>query len=146
MAKIGRNEPCPCGSGKKHKKCCLETTAPPVAEVLGAVALSEPHEHVCDSCADESDELNDRADHILDELLAGRVDIAEALAHDFIRDFPGDAEGFDLLSMVYEERGQRDRALALLRQASEIAEANPEYDADTRLMMRERILELEVGI
>lgn len=22
--KIGRNEPCPCGSGKKHKKCCLE--------------------------------------------------------------------------------------------------------------------------
>lgn len=22
-AKIGRNEPCPCGSGKKHKKCCL---------------------------------------------------------------------------------------------------------------------------
>ncbi|SEO30491.1 YecA family protein [Paenibacillus sp. OV219] len=22
-SKIGRNEPCPCGSGKKHKKCCL---------------------------------------------------------------------------------------------------------------------------
>src|ERR1700733_471999 len=24
MKKIGRNEPCPCGSGKKFKKCCLE--------------------------------------------------------------------------------------------------------------------------
>ncbi len=23
-AKIGRNEPCPCGSGKKYKRCCLE--------------------------------------------------------------------------------------------------------------------------
>ena len=22
QAKIGRNEPCPCGSGKKYKKCC----------------------------------------------------------------------------------------------------------------------------
>ena len=22
-AKVGRNDPCPCGSGKKHKKCCL---------------------------------------------------------------------------------------------------------------------------
>lgn len=22
--KIGRNEPCPCGSGKKYKKCCLD--------------------------------------------------------------------------------------------------------------------------
>lgn len=20
--KVGRNDPCPCGSGKKHKKCC----------------------------------------------------------------------------------------------------------------------------
>ena len=23
MAKIGRNDPCPCGSGKKYKRCCL---------------------------------------------------------------------------------------------------------------------------
>jgi hypothetical protein len=22
--KIGRNEPCPCGSGKKYKKCCID--------------------------------------------------------------------------------------------------------------------------
>jgi len=22
-AKVGRNDPCPCGSGKKHKKCCI---------------------------------------------------------------------------------------------------------------------------
>jgi uncharacterized protein len=25
--KVGRNEPCPCGSGKKHKKCCLAKQA-----------------------------------------------------------------------------------------------------------------------
>ena len=23
VEKIGRNEPCPCGSGKKYKKCCI---------------------------------------------------------------------------------------------------------------------------
>ena len=23
LPKIGRNDPCPCGSGKKYKKCCL---------------------------------------------------------------------------------------------------------------------------
>ena len=23
--KVGRNDPCPCGSGKKYKKCCLRT-------------------------------------------------------------------------------------------------------------------------
>ena len=26
MAKIGRNQTCPCGSGKKHKHCCLPAT------------------------------------------------------------------------------------------------------------------------
>lgn len=26
--KTGRNEPCPCGSGKKFKKCCLDATRP----------------------------------------------------------------------------------------------------------------------
>jgi len=25
--KVGRNDPCPCGSGKKYKKCCLEGAA-----------------------------------------------------------------------------------------------------------------------
>jgi tetratricopeptide (TPR) repeat protein len=24
MSKIGRNDPCPCGSGKKYKKCCID--------------------------------------------------------------------------------------------------------------------------
>lgn len=26
-SKVGRNEPCPCGSGKKYKKCCLKADA-----------------------------------------------------------------------------------------------------------------------
>jgi preprotein translocase subunit SecA len=30
-AKIGRNEPCPCGSGKKYKKCHGQPGAPPLA-------------------------------------------------------------------------------------------------------------------
>ncbi len=28
--KVGRNAPCPCGSGKKYKKCCLEKSDAPV--------------------------------------------------------------------------------------------------------------------
>ena len=26
-SKVGRNDPCPCGSGKKYKKCCLRKNA-----------------------------------------------------------------------------------------------------------------------
>jgi hypothetical protein len=31
--KIGRNQPCPCGSGKKYKKCCLGKEGDPAANV-----------------------------------------------------------------------------------------------------------------
>ncbi|BFM11001.1 YchJ family protein [Simiduia litorea] len=27
--KLGRNDPCPCGSGKKHKQCCINRVAIP---------------------------------------------------------------------------------------------------------------------
>ena len=37
--KIGRNEPCPCGSGKKHKKCCLKLDR--MAQGAGPESLAE---------------------------------------------------------------------------------------------------------
>ena len=44
MVKAGRNDPCPCGSGKKYKKCCLPKdqlipmAPPPVAEAPEPIA------------------------------------------------------------------------------------------------------------
>ncbi len=37
VAKIGRNDPCPCGSGKKFKKCCIDKPAyrSPAVQSLG---------------------------------------------------------------------------------------------------------------
>jgi uncharacterized protein YecA (UPF0149 family) len=29
---VGRNDPCPCGSGKKFKRCCLERQAANLSE------------------------------------------------------------------------------------------------------------------
>ena len=34
MVKIGRNQPCPCGSGKKYKRCC------------GSLAVEQPRQNV----------------------------------------------------------------------------------------------------
>ncbi len=39
MPKTGRNEPCPCGSGKKYKRCCLPKDQ--AAEQL-ALAAKQP--------------------------------------------------------------------------------------------------------
>lgn len=47
--RVGRNDPCPCGSGKKYKKCCLnkpESSAPevkaPAPEEAKAEKKTEP--------------------------------------------------------------------------------------------------------
>ena len=30
---VGRNDPCPCGSGKKFKKCCIDRPTGPAVEI-----------------------------------------------------------------------------------------------------------------
>jgi hypothetical protein len=41
--KANRNDPCPCGSGKKYKKCCLQTdTALPQKDLLSTVRQLQP--------------------------------------------------------------------------------------------------------
>lgn len=43
MAKTGRNSPCPCGSGRKYKQCCLgKETALPNAPLPGGKFRYEP--------------------------------------------------------------------------------------------------------
>lgn len=43
--KIGRNSPCPCGSGKKYKKCCLnKTEEQKLAEAVSASMLNIKNE------------------------------------------------------------------------------------------------------
>ncbi len=49
MSRAGRNDPCPCGSGKKFKKCCLEKTVAAAREagaarVVGAGGSASPRE------------------------------------------------------------------------------------------------------
>lgn len=39
MATPGRNDPCPCGSGKKYKKCCLRRAASPAVVDAQAAAV-----------------------------------------------------------------------------------------------------------
>lgn len=40
MARIGRNELCPCGSGIKYKRCCLRQQAQAAATPMGQLKIS----------------------------------------------------------------------------------------------------------
>ncbi|AIQ44991.1 hypothetical protein R70723_03045 [Paenibacillus sp. FSL R7-0273] len=41
MSKVGRNDLCPCGSGKKYKKCCLDKETSAVDSILRLVTAEE---------------------------------------------------------------------------------------------------------
>ena len=43
--KVGRNEPCPCGSGKKYKKCCLDSDEAARPRVVEAETTALDHRH-----------------------------------------------------------------------------------------------------
>ncbi len=38
MRSVGRNNPCPCGSGKKYKKCCLGKVDKKGSAIAGVIA------------------------------------------------------------------------------------------------------------
>ena len=47
--KVGRNSPCPCGSGKKFKNCCMNAVSAPMSlkeeyKKKFDITLKEPHE------------------------------------------------------------------------------------------------------
>ncbi len=60
MAKIGRNQPCPCGSGRKYKRCCINQdrkTEPISQEAQAKVSLANLITKVQKSAEEKRDEL-----------------------------------------------------------------------------------------
>jgi hypothetical protein len=73
MAKIGRNDPCPCGSGKKYKQCCVRKeqhrrqSSEPMASLAQIRALSR--ELIPQLSGDEAKGLREKLEH-LEEITA----------------------------------------------------------------------------
>jgi hypothetical protein len=60
MPRSGRNEPCPCGSGRKVKRCCGQQRGPSedhLARAHIAILAREAARDIADLCDDDLDEL-----------------------------------------------------------------------------------------
>ena len=78
MSKPGRNDPCPCGSGKKYKKCCL----PRDEEARRREEAARPKAATTDGekpfIAEMRPDLDDEVDHLLEKLELGAGRAVEA--------------------------------------------------------------------
>jgi len=148
MAKIGRNDLCPCNSGKKYKKCCMERDeaaaraarpAQPEAVPAGLASLARYiQEH------DEPDELTEASNAVVDMVHAGNLDAAEQAAHDLLARFPDVHDGYDRLGMVYEARGDHRQAAEYYRRAITVIRDHPDnYDPEFEAVFHKLVDRLE---
>ncbi len=145
MPRTGRNDPCPCGSGKKYKHCCLDKDraaelAPAIAQRFALqaqkanqVALrTDDQEELLESRAalQEAQALDAASNAVVDLVHAGRLDEAEQAARALLLRYPEVHDGYDRLGMVHEARGQFRQAVDCYRLVIELARAHPaDYDA-----------------
>jgi hypothetical protein len=79
MAKPGRNDPCPCGSGKKYKKCCLTNDeAEKGAELAAVRCLDVRKEAVTNRLVwhDEDYEIADASHAVVELVHVGKLNEA----------------------------------------------------------------------
>jgi Tfp pilus assembly protein PilF len=143
MSKIGRNEPCPCGSGKKYKRCCLHQDEAAAAERAAAAAAQTAAQSAPPVFAwDDDDGLDDASNRVVDLVHAGQLDEAEQAARDLLVRYPDVHDGFERLAMVYEARGARAQAAEYYRKALAVMEDNG-YDAEAIDWMRKKAASME---
>jgi tetratricopeptide (TPR) repeat protein len=122
MTKTGRNQPCPCGSGKKYKICCLRRDQAVQAERAAQAERAKPLPPSQKPGVlvedDDLDQLDARSNLVVDLIRDGRLDEAEAAAQDLVTRYPEFPDGPMRLAMVCEARKQPELAAAHYREAA----------------------------
>jgi len=139
MAKIGRNAPCPCGSGKKYKKCCLPLHRE--ADQGREKALAETV--TLEEFNDELDRLEDMSNSVPDLLRRGRLDEAEQVCEELRRSYPDQIDWIERLAEVFEARGEHGKAAEYYRKAAGFARTHDGFDEEGIAWYTRKAEELE---
>jgi tetratricopeptide (TPR) repeat protein len=123
MVTTGRNRPCPCGSGKKYKLCCLPADEPRQPAPRAVVPAPRPVAPRPRPAAPppvfflEDDGLDDLSNSVLDLVRTGRFDEALAACNRLLAEFPDVVDGFERSGMVHAKMGNHTLAAEFYRKA-----------------------------
>jgi hypothetical protein len=120
-ARVGRNEPCPCGSGKKYKRCCLDTHR----ELLSRV--SSRQSSVLKSLERQTASAQERVKEGYELLGQRQFEKARSLARKWGTRFPRDDRFRDISVTASIHLGEPRHALELAKEGYEEALAEKEY-------------------
>ena len=144
MVKTGRNQPCPCGSGKKYKHCCLGKEQ--ASRVDTASARDDRSQLVSPGggLVFVEDEIDQLSNSVVDLLNDGRLDEAEAACQELKAQYPEIIDWIIRAAMVHEARGQTQQAITHYEQALQFMDAHPDdFDDMSRKPFRQTIEHLK---
>jgi tetratricopeptide (TPR) repeat protein len=142
MSNVNRNDPCPCGSGKKFKRCCRTSNQPekiknPARDLPKRNAIASSHLFGLLS----EDQLVIDSNRVVDLIHENRLDEAETVAAKLLIDYPEVHDGFERLAMVYEAQGNLVDALEMYENALQFTIRNfNSYDDEFREYYRDKIV------
>ena len=99
--KIGRNQSCPCGSGEKYKKCCMNKSAP-----AGTFTYTG---------------LNQLSNSIWKYIKAENWDKAEESCEKLLKEYPDQIDGLHRSAELWEARGDNSKAVEYYKRAADFA-------------------------
>ena len=111
MATTQRNQPCPCGSGTKYKKCCFLRAAPPPPPVVRSAASAGL------AWVLEDDGLDELSNSVVDLVQARRFDEAVTACQRLLREYPDVVDGLERSALISSARGDHAAAAAFYRKA-----------------------------
>ena len=114
MVKVGRNDTCPCGSGKKYKRCCLPALESGNAERVRLQAERDLLLAERDLLLAERDDLAADVQQLIDD---GRLDDAEAMSRQLEDTYPDDTICIEQVGRVHEAKGSLQTAADHYRRA-----------------------------
>jgi len=122
--KVGRNDPCPCGSGKKYKKCCMlkdEMQKPEIQSDESESITAPSEDKKLDSRSDETENNLHRAYNLMEK---GQFEQASSIFRTIIQTDHNNYKAMTGYGQCLAETGMYEEACKYFEKALEI---NPNY-------------------
>ncbi len=137
MGKIGPNEPCPCGSGKKYKKCCMSKSSDELSKPTFLAS------NLTQGCLEDFNALDSLSNSVPDLIAEGQIDKAEEACKKLLQDYPDQHDGLHRYAEVYAARGNKDKAIEYYKKTIEYMKTHDGFDSDSIAWVQEEINKLE---
>ena len=76
-------------------------------------------------------DLDQLSNSVVDLIKQKKLDEAEAVSRRLLAEYPDQIDGFNRLAMVYEARGEKEKAAEYYRKAQHFAMSNEGFDQNT---------------